>query len=199
MVSPTRKERPVMDTTAVSALFAQLDRELWLLTAAANGRRGGLIATFVNQASIVPELPRLVVGLAKQHHTSALVEASGAFAAHLLAEEHLDWVWRFGLHSGRDSDKFDGLTVTPGVTASPVLPGAVGWLECRVEARLDTGDRTLYLAEVVDARLPRPDPPLTVKRMLQLAPAEELQRLKELMARDSAVDAAAIRAWRGAP
>ncbi len=56
-----------------AALFARTDRELWLLTAAAGGRRGGLIATFVSQASIVPDLPRVVVGLAKQHHTWQLV------------------------------------------------------------------------------------------------------------------------------
>src|SRR6516225_194631 len=92
-----------------ASLFARTDRELWLLTAAAGGRRGGLIATFVSQASIVPDLPRVVVGIAKQHHTWGLIEASGAFALHLLSADELDWVWRFGLQSGRDSDKLDGL------------------------------------------------------------------------------------------
>ena len=66
-----------MDLTAASTLFAWLGRELWLVTAQAGGRRGGLIATFVNQASIVPEMPRVLVGLARQHHTWELVEASG--------------------------------------------------------------------------------------------------------------------------
>jgi flavin reductase (DIM6/NTAB) family NADH-FMN oxidoreductase RutF len=185
-----------MDSSASISLFAQLDRELWLLTAAAGGRRGGLIATFVSQASLVPELPRVLVGLAKQHHTWELVEGSGAFALHLLDEPHLDWVWRFGLRSGRDGYKLDGLAVQIGTTGSPLLAEAPGWLDCRVEARLDTGDRTVYLAEVVDARLSRPGQPLTVKRLLQLAPPEELRELKEQVARDSAVDAAAIRAWR---
>src|SRR3712207_6985322 len=55
------------------------------------GRRGGLIATFVNQASITPRYPRVVVGLARQHHTWELVEAAGSFVLHLLGEEHLDW------------------------------------------------------------------------------------------------------------
>jgi flavin reductase (DIM6/NTAB) family NADH-FMN oxidoreductase RutF len=183
-----------MDVSAT--LFAQLDRELWLLTAAAGGGRGGLIATFVSQASLVPELPRVLVGLAKQHHTWGLVEASAAFALHLLDEQHMEWVWRFGLRSGRDGDKLHGLAVQTGVSGSPVLAEAPGWLDCRVEARLDTGDRTVYLAEVVASRLDRPGRPLTVKRLLELAPAERLRELKEQVARDSAVDAAAIRAWR---
>jgi flavin reductase (DIM6/NTAB) family NADH-FMN oxidoreductase RutF len=186
-------------TPDAAVLFARTDRELWLLTARAGDRRGGLIATFVGQASIVPDLPRVLVGLAKQHHTWGLVETSNAFALHLLGEEHLDWVWRFGLRSGRDFDKLEGIASTPGVTGSPLLDGALGWLECRVEGRLDTGDRTAYLAEVVRASSNRPGPALTAQAMLRLAPAERLAELKAQMTRDMAIDAAAIRAWRAAP
>jgi flavin reductase (DIM6/NTAB) family NADH-FMN oxidoreductase RutF len=179
-----------------TALFALLDKELWLVTARAGERRGGLIATFVSQASIVPELPRILVGLAKQHYTWELVEAGGAFALHLLGEENLDWVWRFGMQSGRDQDKLSGLSFRAGVTGSPLLADALGWLDCRVESRLDTGDRTVCLAEVVQAELTRSEPPLTLKRLLQLALPEQLRALKEQMDRDSAVDRQAIRNWR---
>src|SRR5438552_135293 len=105
-----------MDATAASTLFAWLDQEVWLVTAQAADRRSGLIATFVNQASIVPDLPRVLVALSKQHFTWELVEASGAFALHLLAEEQIELVWRFGLESGRDTDKLAGLSVTTAVT-----------------------------------------------------------------------------------
>jgi flavin reductase (DIM6/NTAB) family NADH-FMN oxidoreductase RutF len=185
-----------MDAATVTAVLAQTDRELWLLTAQAESRRGGLIATFVSQASIVLEAPRMLVGLAKHHYTRELVEASGAFALHLLAESHLDWVWRFGLETGRGRDKLDGMTYTVARTSSPIVSGAAGWLDCSVEARFDTGDRTLYLAEVVDAGGLPPSRVLTLQRLLQLAPADKLQRLKDLIVRDSAADAAAIEAWR---
>jgi flavin reductase (DIM6/NTAB) family NADH-FMN oxidoreductase RutF len=185
-----------MDVTAASTLFAWLDRELWLVTARAGDWRGGLIATFVNQASIVGDLPRMLVGLARQHYTWELVEASDAFALHLLGEQQLDWVWRFGLSSGRDGDKFAGLTVREGATGSPLLDGAVGWLDCRVEARMDTGDRTVYLAEVVQGQVTHFAPPLTFKRLLELTPPEHLAELKRQRLHDSHADAAAIRAWR---
>jgi flavin reductase (DIM6/NTAB) family NADH-FMN oxidoreductase RutF len=184
-----------METTA-AAVFAQLDPELWLATAAAGERRGGLVATFVGQASIVTDLPRVLLGLARQHQTWELVEASNAFALHLLGEEHLEWVWRFGLQSGRDCDKFEGLTVQTAATGSPLLTYAPAWLDCRVEARLDTGDRTVYLAEVVQAQLNRPIAPLTLKRLRQRASPAQLRELKELIARDSVADAGAIHAWR---
>jgi flavin reductase (DIM6/NTAB) family NADH-FMN oxidoreductase RutF len=187
-----------MDATAASTLFAWLDREVWLVTAQAGTRRSGLIATFVNPATIVPEIPRLLVGLAKQHYTWELVEAGNAFALHLLGEEHLDWVWRFGLQSGREQDKFDGLPVRNGATGSPLLDGAIGWLDCRVEARLDGGDRTVYLAEVVEGCVTHFAQPLTSRRLLELAPTECLAELKRQRHHDSQIDADAIVAWRQA-
>jgi flavin reductase (DIM6/NTAB) family NADH-FMN oxidoreductase RutF len=185
-----------VNSEAAAALFRKLDRELWLVTASAGGRRGGLIATFVSQASIVPELPRTILGLAKQHHTWGLIEASGVFAMHLMGEEQLDWVWRFGLQSGHDRDKLDGLATRMGKTGAPILVDAPGWLECRVEARLDTGDRTVYLAEVLDARSPGARPILTVTRMRSLVADDRRRALEEQMARDIAIDAQAIAAWR---
>lgn len=185
-----------MDPSAAAALFDRLDPPLWLLTARHGPRRGGLIATFVGPASIVPDLPRVVLGLACQHYTWELVEASGAFALHLLGEDNLPWVWHFGLRSGRTFDKLEGLDVRAGATGSPLVAGALGWLDCRVEARLDSGDRILYLAEVVASESAGNAPPLTLQQVLERAPADKRSELGQLRARDSAVDAAAIRAWR---
>jgi flavin reductase (DIM6/NTAB) family NADH-FMN oxidoreductase RutF len=185
-----------MDYGEIATLFAELDRELWLITAAADNRRGGLIASFVSQASIVPELPRVVVGVAQQHYTWQLIEQSGAFAMHLLAEDHLPWVWRFGLRSGRDGDKLEGLSSHTGKTRSPILREALAWLEGRVEERFHTGDRTLFLAEIVDGKKRGQAPPLTFRRLMQLVPADRLHEMKEQMAHDRACDALAIRAWR---
>jgi flavin reductase (DIM6/NTAB) family NADH-FMN oxidoreductase RutF len=184
------------DVNDAATIFDRLDREVWIVTARAGARTGGLLATFVSQASIVLELPRVLVGLAKQHHTHELIEANGAFALHLIDEDHLDWAWRFGLGSGRDLNKLQGLAKHTYTTGSPILDDATDWLDCRVEARLDTGDRTVYLGEVVEARHCSPSPPLTMSRLLQLAPADKVREMKEQQMRDSLVDAAAIMAWR---
>jgi flavin reductase (DIM6/NTAB) family NADH-FMN oxidoreductase RutF len=188
-----------MDHQAASSLFQRLDRELWVVTAQAGERRGGLVATFVSQASIVPEMPRMIVGIAQHHHTWQMIEASGAFALHLLAESQLDWVWRFGLQSGHDVDKLAGLEVRAGLSGAPILTAAPGWLDCRVEARLDTGDRTVYLAEVLDAEAPGGAALLTLSRLRQVIPDGMRQELLEQLRRDAAIDAQAIAAWRSSP
>ena len=185
-----------MNAAAILKLFRQVDREVWLVTAQTGGRRGGLMATCVSQASIVPDLPRVLVGLSRQHFTWELVEASNAFALHLLGDEQVDWVWRFGVQSGRDHDKFSGLNVQQSATGNPILTEALGWLDCRVEAKLDSGDRTVYLAEVLDGSLKGSHTPLTVKRLSQLAPQDKLQQMDDSRDRDAALDAPLIRAWR---
>jgi flavin reductase (DIM6/NTAB) family NADH-FMN oxidoreductase RutF len=185
-----------MDKTAASALCAWLDRELWLVTAQSGARRGGLIATFVNQASLVPDMPRMVIGIARQHHTWELIDASGAFALHLLAPRNADWVSHFGLRSGRDVDKFEGWPVQTALTGSPILDSAIGWLDCQVEARLETGDRTLFLAQVVQSQVTNYGPPLTLKQLLGGMSMEMAAEMMRQVHHDSQVDAHAIRAWR---
>ena len=182
--------------TEATELFALADRELWLVTAQHGGNRGGLIATFVCHASLPPELPRVLIAVAKQHHTWQLIEQSGAFALHLLREDQVDFVWRFGLQSRRDVDKLAGLATQATATGSPRLLDMIGWADCRVEARWDTGDRTVYLAEIVEARLENKAAPLTVHGLLRIAPRDKLEQLRALREQDSRIDAAAILAWR---
>ncbi len=185
-----------MDRTAAAALFAWLDRELWLVTAQAGERRGGLIATFVSQASLTPDLPRVVVGIARQHHTWELIESSGAFGLHLLGLDNAGWVSHFGLQTGRNLDKLAGLTTTTAITGSPLLDEAVGWLDCQVETKLNSGDRTLYLAQVVQGNVTNYGPPLRLKQLQQILPPDVLAELKRLVHLDGQVDADAIRVWR---
>ena len=185
-----------MDSAAIRAVFQKFDPPLWIVTAAADGRSGCLVATFVVDASIVPDAPRVLVGLAKHHHTRGLVEASGGFALHLIGEAHLDWVWRFGLQSGETVDKLEGLASRPGVCGSPILSDALAYLDCRVEAKLDTGDRTVYLAEIVAGETRSQDRTLTRDRLIALTPPDKLSEMRRQMQHDAEIDGAAIGAWR---
>ena len=187
----------MMNVEQIGKIYAQLDPPLWLVTAADGSRRGGFIATTVTGASIVSEMPRQLITVDKRHNTHALIEDSGAFAMHLIDERQLDLVWRFGLQSGRDVDKFAGLAFRTGTTGSPLVAEALGWFDCRVEARMDTGDRTVYLAAVVDGWLERTDPPLTNRRFFELAPPDKRKIMDEQYEHDARLDAVAIQQWRG--
>lgn len=181
-----------MEPSVFQKIMQETDRELWVVTGAAGPRRGGLIATYVSPASIVPTFPRVMLSLARHHLTFQLVENSLAFALHLLSEDQVPWVWHFGLQSGWDMDKLAGIPFHKGKTGSPLLEEAPAWLDCRVLSRLNTGDRTIFLAEVVDAGQVRPGPVLTLKKLWSLAPPDKKQRMEELKNRDMAVDRVSI-------
>lgn len=185
-----------MKLDEINQLLRSLDREVWVVTAADGNLRGGLLATFVSPISIVPSLPRLAVALSKQHHTWGLVQSTQAFAVHLLTPNQIDLAWHFGTQSGRDLDKLASVPHTPGITGSPILSDALGWLECRVETSLDTGDRTLYLAEVVAGNLRQAFAPLTQRKLIESATPEQLQMLRQQLTADADLDAVAIQRWR---
>ncbi len=185
-----------MDATAAATLFAWLDREIWLISAVADGHRNGLIATSVSQESIVPELPRVLVSLARHHYTTELIESSHQFALHLLGADNLELVWKFGLESGRERDKFSDLDVGTTMTGCPLIRETVGWLDCKVEARLDAGDRFIYVAEVLQGQVLNFAPPLTTRRLMELAPISRLTQLQRSRHHQSYQEAELIRLWR---
>jgi flavin reductase (DIM6/NTAB) family NADH-FMN oxidoreductase RutF len=185
-----------VNSNAFSEVFNRLDREIWLITARAQDRHSGLIATYVSRASLAPTVPRVTVGLAKHHFTHELIQASNAFCMHLIDESHIDWVWRFGISSGRDTDKLRGLATHESATGSPILAGSLAWFDCRVEAQLDTGDRTLFVAEVSESHATLETPSLTFKRLIELAPADKLQQMSLAVERDIELDRNATLEWR---
>lgn len=200
MPAPPLNPLDAPTASAIGEVFNLYDPPLWLVTSAHAGRRGGLIATFAVRASIVTTLPRMVLGVAKQHHTWGLIEGSGGFALHLLHPRQLDLVWRFGLATGHQVHKFAGLTAATTPGGQPLITHALAWLDCRCESRLDSGDRTIYLAAVTaggtDPAAGTNPVPLTVRRLYAEAPPDARARLDALYARDGAVDAGAILAWR---
>jgi flavin reductase (DIM6/NTAB) family NADH-FMN oxidoreductase RutF len=200
MPSPPISPLDTPSARAIGEVFDLYDPPLWLVTSAHAGRRGGLIATFAVRASIVAAVPRMVLGVAKQHHTWGLIEGSGGFALHLLHPDQLDLVWRFGLATGHQVDKFGELTSADTPGGQPLIADALAWLDCRCESHLDSGDRTIYLAAVTaggtDTAAGKDAGPLTVRRLYAEAPPDARARLDALYAHDGAVDAAAIRAWR---
>ncbi|MGI8981531.1 MAG: flavin reductase family protein [Pirellulaceae bacterium] len=144
----------------IDSLLRLVDREVWIVTAAAGGRRGGLTATWVAQASIDRERPVILAGLAPNHFTAELVQEGQAFVAHLLADSQVELAWNFSRDSGRQRDKLAGLATVESPAGCPILPDCLAWFDCRVFARYDAGDRLFYWADVIAAEKPGTGNPL---------------------------------------
>ncbi len=179
--SGAREKESQMDdasSEAIGSVLQSLHHDLWIVTAADGDRRGGLVATWVMQASLDLDPGIMVISLAVNHFTRELVDASGAFSLHLIAERHAAMAVRFATKSGRDIDKLEGVGWTVGVTGAPRLSDVLGWLDCRVIARLSSGDRIYYWAEVAAGGGPMDAKPLTDIQWFSRLEDEDLARLQ---------------------
>lgn len=134
---------------------------LYLVTAAAGGRRGGQIANAVMQVSAAP--PMVAVCLNKNNLTHALVAESGRFGVSVLEQETpLPFIGLFGFKSGRDVDKLSQVNFKMVHGACPVVTDyALAVLTVAVRTTQDVGTHTLFVGEVETAEVLRAGEPLT--------------------------------------
>jgi flavin reductase (DIM6/NTAB) family NADH-FMN oxidoreductase RutF len=192
------------DANAIDAALRLIDREVWVVTAAAGQRRGGLVATWVSAAAIDRERPVLMAGIAPNHFTAELIDASGAFAAHLLRADQIELAWNFAKDSGRTRDKLADLP-TNDSAGPPVLADCLAWFDCRVFARHAAGDRLFYWADVIavwSAKLAGTENataiPLREHALIRGLSDEQRRRLAEDRAADVAVQRPLLERWRAA-
>lgn len=71
------------------------------------------------------------------------------FAVNVLTQEQLDLSVRFATLD--HEERFDGIAWHIGEAGSPLLEGALAWLECTRYQLLEAGDHTLFIARVRQA------------------------------------------------
>jgi len=186
---------------AIEQVLKLIDREVWVVTSKAGSRRGGLLATWVQQASLDPARPAMVVGLAPHHSTCELIAESGAFVLHLIAADQISLAMNFAIGSGRNRDKLAGLELRTAVTGMPILRECLAWLDCRVIERCDTGDRIYFWADAVSggrtlAARDTENRPLGEREFFAAATAEQKQALRGNLWADIETQRTMVECWR---
>lgn len=159
-------------------IFRSLDRELWVVTSATQNGRGGLLATWVSQASLNPNRPVILAGLAPNHHTTRLVRESGKLAVHLLDADQTDIAWNFCRDSGKQRDKLANVELASHTDSTPILARCHSYLLGQVFACVETGERTYLWADILQAEKFSQSAPLCEKQFLQGCDDEQIRILK---------------------
>lgn len=133
------------------SVFSLTNHEVFVITAKDGEQESGFVATWLMPATLVPDLPRVVAVFSPMNYTFELIRKSGRFVANMLAEDQYEWLPLFGLNSGRDRNKFEGIALERSPSGLPVLPGTCGWSECLTVNSMDSGDRVILLADVVES------------------------------------------------
>ena len=172
-----------MDERFAREVLFSLWSPIVAIAAASGARKSALIASSATCASFGPPNPmRVTVQIIKLNYTYELVRESQAFAINLLSSDQMELVRSLGTLSGRVKDKLASIPHEAGVTGSPLLEEAVAYLDCRVVSAMDAGDRTVFLADVVDGRQLRKGELLTYNQFLETAPPELLAEYQAHMA-----------------
>ncbi|WP_214415260.1 flavin reductase family protein [Sphaerisporangium fuscum] len=114
-----------------------------VVTASRNGRPVGMAVNSFTSVSLDP--PLVLFCPARSSSTWPDIAAAGRFCVNLLRREQA-WVAR--RFAARDIDRFDGIVWGPSPGGAPLLAGTVGWLDCRIELRMEAGDHIIVLGHV---------------------------------------------------
>ena len=143
--------------------FDALVHGVYVVTTRLEDVVNGMTASWVAQVSLKPLL--LMVSIAPARYSHRLIQESGVFAVNVLADTQVELGKRFGYKSGRQVDKFAGLEWTTAATGAPILPQAYAYLDLKLRDTFSAGDHTLFVGEVVAARILHPEAqPLVFKK-----------------------------------
>jgi len=98
--------------------------------------------------------PRLVaISIGKQRYSHECIEYCKEFVLCFPSKDQADGAWFCGTNSGKDVDKFkeSGLKKIPSkIVKPPSIVGSTVAYGCKVVNKIDTGDHTLFIGEVVE-------------------------------------------------
>jgi flavin reductase (DIM6/NTAB) family NADH-FMN oxidoreductase RutF len=146
-----------MDEDPKRQILRRIPYALYVMTSMADGHPAASTLTWLSQCSFHP--PLLMIGVQTNSRMHSAVESSGVVAVHFLGEGQQDVAERFFRPpSGEDGPRLHGILWEPGpATGAPLLADLPAWLEARVTDRVDRGDHTVFVCEVVGAGLRDPD------------------------------------------
>lgn len=128
-----------------------------IVTVDAGGFRLGVTISTLVSLSLEPPLVGVSIGKEAQMHEH--LREAGGFAVSLLAGGQ-EWLAQHFARSTPPIAMWHGVAHHEGSQGAPLLAGALGWLECRLESEHEVGDHTLFVGEVLSAELGEDAPPL---------------------------------------
>jgi flavin reductase (DIM6/NTAB) family NADH-FMN oxidoreductase RutF len=139
----------VVDPDLFRSVLGRFASSVTVLSARdASGTDRGMTASAFASVSLMPPLVLVCVDHAASIHPTLMIEDRIGFS--ILSEDQEDHARRF---ADPDTGRFDGLAVRRGEHGVALLGGAVAHLQCRIVARHEGGDHTVFIAAVDQAEI----------------------------------------------
>ncbi|NCO28441.1 MAG: flavin reductase family protein [Caldiserica bacterium CG02_land_8_20_14_3_00_36_38] len=117
-----------------------------------NDKSNIIAASFCMPVSKEPPLIACAIG--KKAYSSKLIESTKEFIVNVPTKELKAKIYYCGYHSGHEVDKFKETELTPKPARkvkAPIIEECVAHMECKVIQKIETGDKYLFIGEVVEA------------------------------------------------
>lgn len=111
-----------------------------------SGSPHGLTINSFTSVSMDP--PLVLICIDRSAGLLSIFESAGHYGLSFLSAGQRDLSSRF---ARRGQNRFDGIDWRPGLTGSPLIPGALAHLEGKITNIVEAGDHTVLIAQVISA------------------------------------------------
>lgn len=144
MTIDSRKQRQILGHFATGVTVVTTDGEA--------GSHGMTANAF---ASLSLDPPLVMVAVDKRAAMLEFLTKNRCFAVNVLRADQEELSRRFARPGPKD---FSDLNVTTAATGSPILAGAIAFLDCRVHEILPGGDHEIFVGEILAGESPGGEP-----------------------------------------
>ncbi len=119
-----------------------------------DGKPNAITISWFTPLSFKP--PMVAIAVAPKRYSHKLISDVGEFVINVPTMDLFKQMWICGVKSGRDVDKIKecGFTLeSSSKVKPPSIKECIANLECKVVNKIETGDHTTFIAEVVAARV----------------------------------------------
>lgn len=143
-----------------AALF-KISYGLFVVTSKDGNRDNGLIVNTVTQVTNTPN--RIAVTINKQNYSHDVIKETGIMNVNCLSTDAPFSVFEnFGFKSGRDADKFEGITPNRSENGLAVLGQYINaFISLKVESYVDVDTHGMFICTVTEARVVSDTPAMT--------------------------------------
>lgn len=144
-----------------SKSFYNLSYGVFILGAKSNDRINACVTNTCIQVASDPA--RVAISVLNKNLTCDFIKESGEFTLSVLDNTcTFDLIKRFGMSSGRNTDKFAGFDFKTTKDGLPFIERSTcSIFQCKVLSKQDLGSHTLFIAQVEEAEVLSKNPPLT--------------------------------------
>ncbi|MEM6722475.1 MAG: flavin reductase family protein [Bacteroidota bacterium] len=146
----------MIDSKSFRKVLGQFPTGVTIITSKLGEQTYGFTANSFTSVSLDP--PLVLFCMNKDSEGYPLISESKVFAVNLLSREQEELSNRFANPSMDMDQRYEGLDFQSAQTGCPILPGTLGFLDCRLHQLLDGGDHWILIGEVIDIEAQDGDP-----------------------------------------